>query len=175
MNSLFYQDGFEVPAKSKQQIDIITQSIRLMFSDIINSDGAIDILALLENKYGEFNVVEDQELPHALGLTLPNGMILLRESVYNGAFDGNGRDRFTIAHELGHGIMHRGHIGFARKATKNTKTYCNAEWQANEFAGRLLLPDNALITNSTLQIYELSEKFGVSLECAQTRVNKFNK
>ena len=84
----------------------------------------------------------------ALGLTLPTGEILLRESVYNGACYGNGRDRFTVAHELAHGVLHKEQIGFARPVDHNTKIYCNAEWQANEFAGRLLLPDSCIKQHS---------------------------
>ena len=34
--------------------------------------------------------------------------IVVRESVYLGAANRNGRDRMTMAHELGHLVMHAG-------------------------------------------------------------------
>lgn len=33
-------------------------------------------------------------------------LIIIREDVYEGAINGSGRDRGTIAHELGHAILH---------------------------------------------------------------------
>lgn len=175
MNSIFYQEGFAVPPMSCEKIENMTKIIRLANPNHINENGAIDVLALLELEYGKYRIVPDEELPGILGLTLPTGEILLRESIYDGAFDGNGRARFTIAHELAHALMHKKYIGLARPVERTTKIYCNAEWQANEFAGRLLLPTDSLLDNRNLSVSELAENFGVSLECAQTRRNKLNR
>ncbi|WGE89608.1 ImmA/IrrE family metallo-endopeptidase [Actinobacillus arthritidis] len=175
MNSVFYQEGFSVPPKSKMQIDSITQFIRAANPDLINKDGAIDVLALLEIKYGKYHIIPDHEMKGILGLTLPSGDILLRQSVYDGACDGNGRDRFTIAHEIAHAIMHKEHIGLARPVEKSTKIFCNAEWQANEFAGRLLLPDNYIELYKGSSVGDIAEMFGISYECAQIRINKYKK
>ncbi|WP_066114401.1 ImmA/IrrE family metallo-endopeptidase, partial [Gallibacterium salpingitidis] len=162
MGSIFYEGGYIVPPRSKMDIDKITRFIRLANPQFINDDGAIDILALLEHGYQNFSVVPDNELHGILGLTLPSGEILLRESVYEGACDGNGRDRFTIAHEIGHGTIHKDYIGLARPADNTTKIYCNAEWQANEFAGRLLLPDSCLEKHKYKSFSDIAEMYGVS-------------
>ncbi|AKS65560.1 hypothetical protein NJ8700_09220 [Aggregatibacter aphrophilus NJ8700] len=175
MSFAFYQEGFSVNPMSKAQIDLITQSVRLMGDEWIDSNGAIDVVSLLEFGYEQYRIMPDSEMKGVLGLTLPGGEILLRESVYDGACDGNGRDRFTIAHELGHGILHRAQIGFARPVDSNTKIYCNAEWQANEFAGRLLLPDSCIKSHSEMSVSEIADLFGISYECAQTRVAKCKK
>lgn len=172
MSSVFYQEGFSVPAKTKKQIDTIAQFIRAANPSLVNEHGAIDILALLEFGYRKFHILPDNEMKGALGLTLPSGDILLRQSVYDGACDGNGRDRFTIAHEIGHGVLHKEHIGLARPVGSQTKIYCNAEWQANEFAGRLLLPDSYIKLHQQSSIGEIAELFGVSYECAKTRIVK---
>jgi Zn-dependent peptidase ImmA (M78 family) len=42
-----------------------------------------------------------------------DSLIILREDVYEGAHAGNGRDRMTVAHEIGHLLMHK-NIAFAR-------------------------------------------------------------
>lgn len=175
MSSVFYQEGFSVPAKSKKQIDTITQFIRAANPHWVNEHGAIDILALLEFGYQKYHILPDNEMKGVLGLTLPTGDILLRQSVYDGACDGNGRDRFTIAHEIGHGVLHKEHIGLARPVGSSTKIYCNAEWQANEFAGRLLLPDSYIELHPNASAGDIAELFGVSYECAQTRIAKFRK
>ena len=64
--------------------------------------------------------------------------IILRTDVYEGAWKGNGRDRFTACHEFGHYLMHRS-VTFARMRSDNDKIYCDAEWQADTFAGTLLM------------------------------------
>lgn len=66
-----------------------------------------------------------------------NGLAL-REDVYEKAWDGNGRDRFTACHELGHFLMHRT-VTMARTREDTDKIFCDAEWQADTFAGTLLM------------------------------------
>ena len=41
--------------------------------------------------------------------------------------------------------------------------------------GALLLPNELIIKNGHLSVEQLADKFGVSIECAQTRINKLNK
>lgn len=171
----FYKEGFSVNPMSKKQIDLVTQSVRLIGAEWVDSNGVIDIVSLLEFGYEQYQIIPDHDMKGALGLTLPNGEILLRQSVYDGACDGNGRDRFTIAHELGHAVLHKAQIGFARPVDKNTKIYCNAEWQANEFAGRLLLPDSCIRNHNSKSVSEIADLYKVSYECAQTRISKCRK
>jgi transcriptional regulator with XRE-family HTH domain len=64
--------------------------------------------------------------------------IALREDVYEGAWEGNRRDRFTACHELAHFLMHRT-ITMARARDDSDKIFCDSEWQADTFAGTLLM------------------------------------
>jgi transcriptional regulator with XRE-family HTH domain len=64
--------------------------------------------------------------------------IALREDVYEGAWRGNGRDRFTASHEFAHFLLHRT-VTMARVRDNLDKIYCDAEWQADTFAGTLLM------------------------------------
>jgi Zn-dependent peptidase ImmA (M78 family) len=54
------------------------------------------------------------------------------------AWGGNSRDRFTACHEFGHFLMHRT-ITMARTREDTDKIFCDAEWQADTFAGTLLM------------------------------------
>jgi hypothetical protein len=71
-----------------------------------------------------------------------NGLAL-REDVYEGAWKRNGRDRFTACHELGHFLMHRA-VTMARTREDTDKIFCDAEWQADTFAGTLLMSPHHL-------------------------------
>ena len=64
--------------------------------------------------------------------------IKLREDVYEGAWNDVGRDRFTACHELGHYLLHR-QVAMARVRDDSHPVYRDAEWQADTFAGGLLM------------------------------------
>ena len=54
-----------------------------------------------------FEVVEDDELPQGVhaDTDVENHIIRIKRFVYDGACNGNGRDRMTIAHEIGHYLL----------------------------------------------------------------------
>ena len=54
-----------------------------------------------------------------------------------------GRHRFTACHELGHYLLHR-KVAMARVRDDNHPVYRDAEWQADTFAGGLLLSSRHL-------------------------------
>jgi len=104
-------------------------------------------------------------------LTLPeHNKIIIREDVYNGACEGTPRDRFTIAHELGHLLMHSpGTLKLARGNEKEIPPFKNPEWQANTFAGELLAPPR-VIRGFTKE--EIAMRCGVSLTAAEIQLKK---
>ncbi|MBR5709943.1 MAG: ImmA/IrrE family metallo-endopeptidase [Thermoguttaceae bacterium] len=81
------------------------------------------------------------------------------------------RQRFTIAHELGHYFLHR-HEGsvftdeiFFRSMYFGNEKKQKMEWQANEFAATILMPRQEivkLISNGIVDIESLARTFQVS-------------
>jgi hypothetical protein len=63
--------------------------------------------------------------------------LALREDVYEGAWGGNGRDRFTACHEFGHFLMHRT-VTMAR-TREDTDTFPNCEGTIHSFRFRTIL------------------------------------
>lgn len=94
--------------------------------------------------------------------------ISIKHSVYRRASMGLGRDRMTLAHEIGHAVMHDG-VRMARRATGNVSylwlsPYESAEHQAKVFAAALMINDSfAAALNSP---EEISVGFGISIEAA---------
>lgn len=109
---------------------------------------------------------------HALAVPEEHS-IIVREDVYIGACKGRGRDRMTIMHEVFHYLHHdRESISskdaiaaFARcENQRPIPLYMNPEWQADAFAGEVLIPRDIA---SAMSADEISETFLVSFEAAR--------
>lgn len=117
-----------------------------------------------------FQIVGPEELSKQYGMTYPEkNMISLREEVYEGAISGVARDRFTIAHEVGHYFLHKpGNIALARaKHEEKIPAYKDPEWQANTFAGELLAPPHVI---NGLSAREITMLCGVSMDVARIQL-----
>lgn len=93
------------------------------------------------------------------------------------------RQRFTLAHELGHFVLHRNsHASFncdKESIYTGADTLKLIEREADEFASNLLMPGDLLrqrITGKRIDFHllgELAKEFGVSLEAMCIRLIKF--
>lgn len=138
-------------------------------------DPYVDVVDLYEFKLAEFGVVYDwcekDELDNQHGLTFPNdGIIKIRQDVYDGACAGKGRDRFTMGHEMGHLFLHDNVPAFARSDTPH-KWIEDSEWQADTFAAEFLMPIEHIKANCR-NIRDVMELFGVTSEAANNRWRK---
>jgi Zn-dependent peptidase ImmA (M78 family) len=98
---------------------------------------------------------------------LKDKVINLKESVYMGAESGNGRDRFTITHEIAHVLLlNESTIQFCRSETETVPKYRNPEWQADCLAGELLMPYDFC---RNLSIEDIMNNCQVSKQAAQTQ------
>jgi Zn-dependent peptidase ImmA (M78 family) len=85
-----------------------------------------------------------------------------------GACLGQGRDRFTIMHELGHLLLHTSDRIWLRRGHRAPKAYRDPEWQANAFAGEFLMP--AALVRECSWPADMAETFGVSLQAAEIQL-----
>lgn len=100
--------------------------------------------------------------------------IRLRSDVWNGAKDGNPRFRFTVAHEVGHVVLHRSDLAKSRgcafrdvltateKLPPEVPIFCSPEWQANAWAGAFLMP-LAAVRNYLLRLRKQGLDFSPTL------------
>lgn len=117
-------------------------------------------------------IVAPEDMPFKEGETIPGqNKIRIREDVYNAACDGNGRARFTVAHEIGHFLLHTPDaISLCRmEEGMKLKPFEDPEWQANTFASELLAPAY-LITGHTKQ--EIMGRCGLSEKAAKVALAK---
>jgi Zn-dependent peptidase ImmA (M78 family) len=121
-----------------------------------------------------FDIREANEMRDNHGLTnVDEKVIILREDVYDGALRGVGRDRMTVAHELGHLLLHGRDRIFHRRAVGPPKAYRDPEWQAKAFAGEFLVSE--LFVNDFPSVYEVAQGFGVSEDAARFQVRQLAK
>lgn len=80
------------------------------------------------------------------------------------------RQRFTVAHELGHIIL--GHVGEGQHTLRNREPSPSddpAETQANQFAARILAPACVLRALGVTTAEEISRVCGISMQAAEFR------
>lgn len=94
------------------------------------------------------------------------GEIRIKESIYDGACNGNGRDRMTIAHELSHYLMlcRWGFKLYWMNDDSRVESYCDPEWQAKCLAGEIMVAHNLV---QGLSPEEIARQCGVSLAAAR--------
>lgn len=115
-----------------------------------------------------YSIIEDDELPpnkHA-ETNVYTGEIRIKQSVYEGARRGCGRDRMTIAHEFSH-FMTLCFLGFKLSRTiggGKLRAYEDPEWQAKCLAGELLIPHDLV---RGMSANEVARKCGVSMTAAK--------
>lgn len=172
------ESDFIVPAKSWDDIGALASRVRAQFG--LSDQLRFPIMDLLERildqelSWLRLEIETKQQMNEAEGYTCPNGtFIRLREDVYNGAWSGNGRDRFTAAHELGHFAMHTGTPLARATRQDDVPSYRLAEPQANQFAAELLMPVEWVRRSDSGQ--ELAARFGVSHEAACRRLGQLIK
>ena len=138
----------------------------------------VELLDLMYTLFDGFSyeIVEDSELPpgvHA-DTDILKKHIRIKQSVYDGATYGNGRDRMTIAHEIGH-FFTLCCCGFTFQQNHKkapVPAFQSPEWQAKCFAGELMVPSHLAYN---LKAWEIEEKCGVSYSAASYQYKKMHK
>lgn len=117
-------------------------------------------------------IAEAEEMPFKEGETIPGtDTIRLRRDIYEAACNGDGRARFTVAHEIGHFMLHTPDsiILCRMEEGQGIKKYEDPEWQANVFASELLAP---VYLAKGMTAHQIAEEFKISESAAHVVVSK---
>ena len=171
----------------------------------LSPDGAIDPLALFEGlddiriesrtgtaiplRHGVVSL-EDSEGYAKFDAEKKVIEVLAAERVYTWLEEGHPRATYFVAHELGHCVLHTDQLvrlarmptaaqaAFHRGKTEHA-AYQDTEWQANAFAGALLMPAAGLLAldraSGGLCVTDIMKRFGVSNEAAGYRLDNFTR
>ncbi|MCH5197351.1 MAG: ImmA/IrrE family metallo-endopeptidase [Oscillospiraceae bacterium] len=136
----------------------------------------MNVLFFLENVLPIFipdlqiDFVEKHEMFGKYAETFPSqSLIRIRQDVYIRADEGSERDRFTIAHEIGHLLLHDDDAIALCRSDREVAIpkYADPEWQANAFAGEFLM--NADLIKG-MSAEEISSACGSSMQAAEIQL-----
>lgn len=144
-------------------------------------DYKLDIISLydaLQEEESCYEVMEDDDPifpPNVRAFySVDSDIIYIKSSIYDQACDDVPTERFTLAHELGHYILHgKNYISYSNKC--NNKPYEDPEAQANYFAGCVLAPWQMIIDSNCKTVEDIQKLFCVSKQCATYRFEKILK
>jgi hypothetical protein len=165
----------EAPYMSRRKLYFVANFFRQLFR--LGNKPYLDVLGLLERCIIKIDPIFNYEVPekweygsniHAL-CDMGRHSILIRKDVYNGAYEGKGRDRLTVMHEISHYFLFTffGCPVF-RSFQHNPIPYeKDPEWQAMNLAGLIMCPPE-LIRGLTVE--EIAEECGISYSAAEKTI-----
>ena len=141
-------------------------------SDSINFDGQTDLPGLVRGLGGRITYLPYYEFK------AEDGSVFLHDERQFDVILSDAvsplRNRFTLAHELGHRILHRPKARSYAKRLDSTPV----EWEANWFAAGFLMPEGRFLAAAKRfrnDALALSSLFGVSEKAAQVRLDVLQK
>lgn len=174
-------DDYRVPRRSNKEIRAEALGAKRFYDtekrrpiNIIRCLQSGRILTRRGRRTLNYNIVDDELMGDRDGkteFTADAVVISVKRSVHQKAFWGNGRARMTLAHELGHGVMHYGATMFRSSGAvgatdlSQVSASVSAEHQAKVFASAFLIDDEVAATLSSPE--EISTEFLLSLEAAE--------
>ena len=165
-NGKEYGMNKEPSPKTKAEIEDLAREIRKEFNNK-NSQELLDEIRKKENIATQY--CSDDTKEESLVIDENEAIIYLPQN------SSPARDRFTIAHELGHFFLHKNpgapRVSFTRRGSDKF------EWQANWFAAELLMPRDVFLETAAKYCNDedaLSRIFGVSKSAASVRLKSLN-
>lgn len=174
----------KVPARSWKSIDAIaSNSNKLLFTEqeFFSKNAMFNLFENGNLKLIGINDYGVEELPYgeeAHFIPKTNSLII-SESTYLDLEKNVPRASFTLAHEIGHKVLHDpyfkevivGKRGLTMLHRQDIPAYQDPECQANQFASAFLMPIEKVIYDlqKGLSTFELAEKYHVSFDVASYR------
>lgn len=165
-----YGQPVAVAPLSRDDIERFSLEVRRLLG--YQDHQAVDMLRLIEFVLPlalegfQYEIVEDRELADAEATTASNErLIKISSGCYAKARSGEGRPQFTLAHELGHLLLHCGKPFEMARGT--VKVFADPEWQADCFAGAFLAPASEV--KKCRSVSEIAARFAISKAAANVR------
>lgn len=187
--------GLEVPTLTdsyiRSEAELLRDNLAIPANQRFVRMGLVyDSLRSSEFNDFDYEVSPDKLFKDGLEAYYVNGVVHVRQGVFESALSFEvdpyrfneretafaRRSRFTLAHELGHHLLHwHQEVQANRRRYARTRGRC-AEEQANTFAAHFLISSKVcqqLYRDGWFDVDSLMKYFGVSRNCAKTTINHF--
>ena len=173
----------------------MVKTTRKRLKSVKNAADLLNILGYNTPPFDPFQLAEDLNITcdktHiTVGIIGCSGLLSLekgRPNIWVNPFDSEERKRFTVAHELGHFILHTNKLKKKRRIMDFPRTLYSAdtvtdpyEQDANRFALELLMPEDSIraymrkMTERNGHVFkQLAEAYQVSLATLERRLRLF--
>ncbi|TLS18457.1 MAG: ImmA/IrrE family metallo-endopeptidase [Betaproteobacteria bacterium] len=170
--------GMKVAPTSYAKLEVAADSLHPLLPKEAGSKYIISAWRVLEHtlaKAGyEPHVESNDKLDDCAAFTIPSeGLVVVRQDVYDGLHDGAVFSRSTVIHELSHIVLkhdvtlHRGAV------LGQHRFYEDSEWQAKALTAAVMMPLEAC--RQARNERELAEMCGTSVEAASYRLERLQK
>jgi hypothetical protein len=173
--------GLKVAAMSYVKLEDVAEQFRLLLpkqSGRGSSRWNIDAWRLLEqtlpNAKYRYVVAEKETLNEVAAFTVPEeGLVVVREDIYDGLFEDDPFSRSTVVHEFSHiALRHAATLHRGATAGKH-EFFEDSEWQAKALTAALMMPIEACKAAASSQ--ELATQCGTSVQAARYRLDNLTK
>lgn len=191
------EHGYQVRPLSMRRIAAAAEELlQRCAPDHLTGHAALDVADLVDYRLEREGIVvypvQPEELPDSEAETRPTDTrwiaILMREGFYSALFEpssSTNRARSTLAHEIGHALLHRdylrrGHhqpktLALRRAPRSRLRPFEDSEWQAHAFSGAFLMPRPALRRVPLADTGALAARFGVSESFVRSHLKRIQR
>lgn len=121
------------------------------------------------------HVVEDDKLTETAAFTVPEkGLIVMKNSIYNGIFEEDPFSRYTIVHEFSHIVLNHAVTLHRGAALGEHRWFEDSEWQANNLTAEMMMPVETVKKLDCKPLLIMAE-CGVSAKAVQYRLDNLRK
>ncbi len=168
--------GYKVAPMSYPKLEEVAENLRKILPTVPGSNGArIDARKVLEQTLPRagYQYHVDSTLVECAAFTIPaNGLVVLREDVYDALSDENVFSRSTVIHELCHIVLNHA-LTLQRGPVGAHKFYEDSEWQAKALTAAVMMPIATCRHANSAQ--DLAQICGTSVQAAKYRLDRLVK
>lgn len=167
--------GLRVAAKSYKQLEEVAEGIRPLLPTVAGDPFKIDAARVLEETLPragfQYYIEKNEVLKECAGFSWPeHQLVVLRQDVYDGLYEGNVFSRSTVIHELSHIVLDHATTLYRGAPVGRHRFFEDSEWQANSLTAAIMMPIEAC--DAADSIADLGSMCGTSMPASTYRIQR---
>ena len=169
--------GYCVAPMSYAKLEDVAEGLLPLLPKTRHSTHQLDAGRILEHTLPQaglnYRAEEVAQLNECAAFTIPEeGVVVLRQDVYDGIYEGNVFARSTVVHELSHVVLKHA-VTLRRGPIGQHRFFEDSEWQAKALTAALMMPVAAC--RLAQSAHDLADMCGTSVQAATYRLERLVK